>query len=172
MIDEIDLEKAGEHMGIIFPSATGVRYRMRVEIDMPRFLTLRGFYVPLGNCQIAPMFDYLRKDGLRTELLPPMPDTISSYHTPAEDCVTKWLHALDLDGLLRPATRLEYGCTLVTGGLHGQREPVACNVPYCEQWVPVTVRDAVSADNCAFPGWTNTLCDLSGETGVLVHDTW
>lgn len=168
MIDEIDLEHAGEHLGVIFPTDTGPRYRMRVEIDLPRFLSLRGVYVPLGSCRVSPLFDYHEKLAMR-ETLPPMPDIIDEFDDRQINLITPWLEALDLEGILRPATLAEYDASL--GSVKHDR----VRRPSTDQWVPVTVRDTGDPaweKNCAFPGWTNVLHQFAGMTGVLVHDTW
>lgn len=167
MIDEIDLESAGEHLGVIFPMAACPRYRVRVEIDMPEFLLLRGVYVPLGNYMNTPLFAYRRDD--RETKMPSMPEHVSNYTVDAGKWIEPWLAELDLEGLVRPPTQLEYVQHL-SEVAHRHAEK-----PYTEHWVPVTVRDAddpAREGNCAHPCWTNVLEQFAGLTGVLVHDTW
>lgn len=169
MIDEIVLENAGEHMGLIFPTPKGIVYRIRVEVDMPEFLSVRGVYVPLGSCRVAPLYDYHLKPS-QQEKLPPMPEHVSEFDEAAATLVTAWLYALDLDGILRPAKLPDYD-----EFLDDRTEHRFAHRPYTQQWVPVTVRDSDDPaweENCAFPGWTNVLCQFKGMTGVLVHDTW
>ena len=155
-------------MGMIFPTPKGIVYRMRVEIDMPEFLSLRGVYVPLGSCRVAPLYDYHLKPESR-EKLPNMPEHVSNYTIMAGQWIEPWLYAIDLDGILRPATQVEYVSHLSeVSHRHAEK-------PWVDQWVPVTVRDGDDPaweKNCAFPGWTNVLHQFVGLTGVLVHDTW